>query len=156
MPGVRPQLDISTVEAFLRQHLDAPVEDVRGLRGGEISTAFAYSLAGERYVIRFGARESGFFHDRFACERFAPPGIPIPRIHEIGRFGELAFAVSPYVPAGTIQHLPAARQEALASATHATLVWPRSASSPIRANAGPIAGREAGSDASERSVNVAQ
>ncbi|HWE63678.1 MAG TPA: phosphotransferase [Chloroflexota bacterium] len=116
MPAVRPQLDVATVDAFLRQHLGAPVADVRGLRGGEICTAFAYSLAGERYVIRFAARESGFVHDRFACERFAPAGIPSPRIHQIGRFGEQAFAISPYIPDSTIWHLPAARQEALAPA----------------------------------------
>ncbi len=116
MPGIRPQLNIATVEEFLRRHLGTPVEDLRGLRGGEICTAFAYSLAGERYVIRFGAMESGFVHDRLACERFAPAGIPIPRIYEIGRFGEQAFAISQYVPAGTLQHLSAARQEGLAPA----------------------------------------
>jgi hypothetical protein len=91
MAGVRPRLDAATVDAFLRQHLGAPVEAVRALRGGEICMAFSYALAGERYVIRFGARESGFVHDRFVCERFAPAGIPIPRIYEIGRFGEQAF-----------------------------------------------------------------
>jgi len=116
MPGVRPRLDVATVDAFLRRHLGAPVEEVRALRGGEICAAFAYALAGEQYVIRFGARESGFVHDRLAYERFTPAGIPIPPIHEIGRFGEQAFAISTYVPAGTVQHLLAARQEALAPA----------------------------------------
>lgn len=116
MPGVRPQLDAATVETFLRRHLGAPVEDVRALRGGEICTAFAYSMAGERYVIRFSAWASGFAHDRLAWERFAPAGIPIPRIHAIGRFGEQAFAISTYVPEHTIQHLPLAQQEALAPA----------------------------------------
>ncbi|MGH2343947.1 MAG: hypothetical protein ACRDG4_01895 [Chloroflexota bacterium] len=114
MPDVRPQLDVATVDTFLRRHLGAPVEDVRALRGGEICTAFAYSPAGERYVIRFSTGKSGFVHDRFACESFAPAGIPIPRIYEIGRFGAQAFAVSQYVPGSTIQHLPAGRQEALA------------------------------------------
>jgi hygromycin-B 4-O-kinase len=121
MPGVRPQLDVGTVDVFLRRHLGVPVDAVCALRGGETCTAFAYSLAGERYVIRFSARDSGFVHDRFARERFAPAGIPIPRIFEIGRFAEQAFAISEYVPASTIQHLPAARQEALAPAQVAML-----------------------------------
>jgi hygromycin-B 4-O-kinase len=116
MPSVRAQLDVATVEAFLRQHLGMPVEAVQGLRGGEICTAFAYSLAGERYVVRFSASESGFVHDRLAWERFAPTGIPIPQIYEIGRFGEQAFAISQYAPHHTIWHLPIARQEALAPA----------------------------------------
>jgi hygromycin-B 4-O-kinase len=116
MPGVRPQLDAATVETFLRRHLGAPVEDVRGLRGGEICTAFAYTLAGERYVIRFSAWASGFVHDQLAWERFAPAGIPIPRIHEIGSFGEQAFAISAYVPESTVWHLPAGQQEAMAPA----------------------------------------
>src|SRR5947209_582796 len=87
MPGVRPQLTLATVDAFLRQHLGAPVEDLQGLRGGELCTAFAYTVAGARYVIRFSAQESGFVHDRLAHERFAPAGIPIPQIIEIGRCG---------------------------------------------------------------------
>lgn len=116
MPGLRPRLNVATVEEFLRLHLGAPVEDLQGLRGGETCTAFAYSPAGERYVIRFGILESAFVHDRFAYERFTPAGIPIPPIHEIGRFGGQAFAVSSYVPGSTVQHLPAERQTALAPA----------------------------------------
>jgi hygromycin-B 4-O-kinase len=116
MPDLRPQLNIATVAAFLRRHLGAPVEDLCGLRGGEICTAFAYSLAGEPYVIRFSAIESGFVHDRFAYERFVPAGIPIPRIHQIGRFAEQAFAISQYVPGSTVQHLSAAHQTAVAPA----------------------------------------
>ncbi len=116
MPDLRPQFDIATVDTFLRTHLGRPVEDVQGLRGGEICTAFAYSLAGERYVIRFSAAASGFVHDRYAYERFALAGIPIPRIYEIGRFGGQTFAISRYVPSGTIQHLPAERQETSAPA----------------------------------------
>src|SRR5690348_1546986 len=94
MSAVKPPLDSVAMSAFLRRHLGAPVEDVRRLRGGEICTAFAYSVAGERYVIRFAADAGGFLHDRHAHEQFAPSGIPIPRIHEIGRFGGYAFAIS--------------------------------------------------------------
>jgi hygromycin-B 4-O-kinase len=116
MPSVRPQLDVATIEAFLHQHLGVPVEDVRALHGGEICTAFAYSLASERYVVRFSASESGFVHDRLAWERFAPAGIPIPHIYTIGRFGEQAFAISQYAPDHTIWHLSAEQQEALVPA----------------------------------------
>lgn len=114
MPDIRPQLDLTAVDGFLRGRLGAPVEALRALRGGEICRAFAYTLAGKRYVIRFAARESGFVHDRFAHQRFAPLGIPIPPIHEIGRWGAQAFAISSYVPSDPIHHLSAARQEALA------------------------------------------
>jgi hygromycin-B 4-O-kinase len=116
MPDLRPRLTLATVGEFLLRRHGAPVEDLRGLRGGEICTAFAYALADEPYAIRFSAVESGFVRDRFAYERFVPAGIPIPRIQEIGRFGEQAFAVSSYVPGSTIQHLPAAHQTALAPA----------------------------------------
>src|SRR5690348_16225641 len=98
MPAVRPPLDRATVSAFLHQHLGAPVEELQGLRGGELCTVFAYTLAGAHYVIRFSAMESGFRHDRLAHERFAPAGIPIPPILEIGRYGEWAFAIAPSVP----------------------------------------------------------
>lgn len=116
MPDVRPPLDRTTVAAFVSQHLGAPVEDVRTLRPGEICTVFAYTLARARYVIRFSPWASGFAHDRLAHERFASAGIPIPRIIEIGRFRDLAFAIAPYVPGRTIQRLSPAEQAALAPA----------------------------------------
>jgi hygromycin-B 4-O-kinase len=116
MSAVKPPLDPVTVSAFLHRHLGAPVADVRRLRGGEICTAFAYAVAGERYVVRFGADAGGFLHDRHAHEQFAPSSIPIPRIHETGRFGEYAYAISPQAPGSTIWHLPVEAQEAVVPA----------------------------------------
>ena len=116
MTAVRPPLDHATVESFLRQHLGAPIEELQSLRGGELCTVFSYTLAGEQYVIRFSAMESGFQHDRLAYERYAPSGIPIPRISAIGHCREWAFAIAPCVPGRTLQSLPAAQHEAAAPA----------------------------------------
>src|SRR5207249_1974221 len=64
------------------------------LRPGELSRAFAFDAGGERYVVRFNARGAGFAKDRLAHERFAAPDLPIPRVHEIGHYGDLNYCIS--------------------------------------------------------------
>jgi hygromycin-B 4-O-kinase len=92
--SLRPDLSFDQVAAFLAEHLDRPVEGLGPLKPGEISRVYAF----DGRVIRFSTNADGFEKDQVAHERFAGPGLPIPRVHEIGRFGELWFAISERLP----------------------------------------------------------
>jgi hygromycin-B 4-O-kinase len=95
---LRPDVSLSQVEAFLRDHESTPPENVCALKPGELSRVFAYDLAGEPRVIRFNPKPDAFEADRTAHDRFARPGLPIPRVLEIGQHGALWFAISERLP----------------------------------------------------------
>jgi hygromycin-B 4-O-kinase len=98
MAELRPELSLDRVRAFLHEHLGHPPDELRALRPGELSRVYAYDLAGEPFVVRFNTQPDAFEADRVAHARFARPGLPIPRVIELGRFGDLGFAISERLP----------------------------------------------------------
>jgi hygromycin-B 4-O-kinase len=97
-PELRPDVTLAQVGAFLADHLGAEPRDLRALKPGELSRVYAYDLAERPFVVRFNTAPDSFEADRVAHERFAGPGLPIPRVLEIGRFGQLHFAISERLP----------------------------------------------------------
>jgi hygromycin-B 4-O-kinase len=69
--------------AFLAERFGDGVADVGHLGTGEWSKAFAFRQAGDEWVIRFGALREDFDKDQRAT-RFNGPGLPVPRVPEVG------------------------------------------------------------------------
>jgi hygromycin-B 4-O-kinase len=109
---LRPELTLDQVRAFLRGHLGREPDELRALRPGELSRVYAYDLAGEPFVVRFNVQPEAFEADRVAHERFAGPGLPIPRVLELGRFGDLHFAISERLPGRIMWEISAAEYDA--------------------------------------------
>jgi hygromycin-B 4-O-kinase len=94
MAELRPDLTLEQVHDFLAEKLGRAPEGLRALKPGELARVYAY----DDRVVRFGTMGEPFEADRVAHERFAGPGLPIPRVYELGRFGELCFAISERLP----------------------------------------------------------
>ncbi len=86
-------LAIPEVQAFLRSVHREPVHDVKALRGGFWSAAYAYRLGDEELVVRFGASRDGYDMDQAAMP-FGGPALPIPEVRHVGEALGGAFAIS--------------------------------------------------------------
>jgi hygromycin-B 4-O-kinase len=103
---LRPTVSREALAAFLAERLGGPVEALRPVRPGELARVFAFELAGQGRIVRLAFDGAGFEADRLAHERFAVHGLPIPRVLEIGRFGDLWYAVSERLPGRIMLGLP--------------------------------------------------
>ena len=106
-PNLRPDVTLDQVRAFLTDRLGRPPDDLRALKPGELSCVYAYDLADQPFVVRFNTAGEPFEADRVAHDRFAGPGLPIPRVIELGRFGDLHFAISERMPGRIMFDIPA-------------------------------------------------
>jgi hygromycin-B 4-O-kinase len=106
MTDPRPEVSPAALASFLSERLGAPVEGLHPLRPGELARVFAFDLAGQGRVVRLARDGDAFETDRLAHERFAARGLPIPRVLEIGRFGDLWYAVSERMPGRIMFGLP--------------------------------------------------
>jgi aminoglycoside phosphotransferase (APT) family kinase protein len=81
------------VKAFLDDHFGESVDNVKFIGAGDWSRAFSFNREGLELVARFGKYREDFEMDRLAMA-FERPGLPVPRVLEIGpAFGE-SFAIS--------------------------------------------------------------
>jgi aminoglycoside phosphotransferase (APT) family kinase protein len=90
-----PQSEISQeqVKSFLDEYFGNSVDKVELLGAGDWSRAFSFDHQGRALVARFGKYREDFEMDRIAMD-FVRPGLPIPRVLDIGpAFGE-SFAIS--------------------------------------------------------------
>lgn len=94
---LEPTGELTRVRALLMSQGMGAIEKVALLAEGEHSRAFAFTAAGQDYVIRLNsaahAAES-FAKDDYAWRHFASPRLPIPRVLAIGRLAEGHFAIS--------------------------------------------------------------
>lgn len=74
--------------------LNTKVHNFEPLQGGHWSAAFAFDADGEALVLRVAHDGEGFAIDQRAYELFAPSGIPIPAVYQLGQYEDLSFAIS--------------------------------------------------------------
>ena len=96
------QLDAAT--AFLRAHFDGRAVAIEPLKNGAWSTAYAYTVNDEPFVVRFNAHLEDFVKDRLIGE-VAHQAMKVPRIIEIGDAHGMHYAISRRVMAGFIDDL---------------------------------------------------
>lgn len=119
---------ITEIQALsvLNDTLDLPVHAVEHLKGGAWSTAFAFQVHEEAFVIRFSEHEDDFDRDAFAC-RFSTPDVPVPLVIHRGTYEKVAFAVSQRVPGRFIDDLDGCEYRRVLPSVLATLDGMRTA-----------------------------
>jgi hygromycin-B 4-O-kinase len=88
-----PHLTLDQVQHIVNTHLQLDVMCVEELKPGAWSSAYAFELGGEGFVIRFSHLRDDFERDAFAT-RFAGHYVPIPRVTHLGEIDDIHFAVS--------------------------------------------------------------
>lgn len=91
MPASAPAAE--EVHRFLSHVHGVPVRDLEPLSGGFWSSAFAYRVADDELVARFGTIRSGFEADRAAMV-YATEDLPVPEVIDIGEAFGGAYAIS--------------------------------------------------------------
>jgi hygromycin-B 4-O-kinase len=84
-------VDEAQANAFLAWRFGGAAGRVTPVGEGEWSRAYFFDHAGAPYVIRFSALEEDFAKDRLAAG-WAGPGLPVPRMVEMGEVGDVGAA----------------------------------------------------------------
>jgi len=97
-------LDTAAVEQFVGDRYES-VSCIELLEGGEWSSAFGFRSADRSLVIRFGHHVEDYLNDEMATA-WSRPGLPIPRVVEIGEVFDGVFAVSERMAGDKLDELP--------------------------------------------------
>jgi aminoglycoside phosphotransferase (APT) family kinase protein len=81
------------IRAWLAGHRNAEIRDFVSLTGGFWSSAFAFRVGRQDFVLRLSDMAEGFEIDR-AAMRFNSPDLPIPDVVDIGKALGLNYAIS--------------------------------------------------------------
>ena len=76
-------VNAASAAAFLAERFGGEIDAVEHLGTGAWSKAFGFRHAGDELVVRFGALREDFDKDQRAA-RFNGPGLPVPRVPEVG------------------------------------------------------------------------
>lgn len=87
------------VQQFLSSVFNPLAEQVIWIASGWFSQVFSFKVRETDYIIRLNPYEEDFQKDAFAYQHFARPGLPVPRILQIGQFDRrYCFAISERCP----------------------------------------------------------
>jgi hygromycin-B 4-O-kinase len=110
MPDLRPAIETKQVLTLLKEHFSEPVTDLATLEGGQIARTCAFRVGEREYIVRFNKDNmltSNFPKEAYVYRKLAATSIPMPPIIQVGRLGELHFAISPKIPGEMLeQHTP--------------------------------------------------
>ncbi len=118
MSSVKPNIELEQVLLLLQEHFGKPVSQFTPIVAGLIARTFSFCVDNRDYVIRFQTDNmlAHFEKEKYICENYGSPHIPIPSIVHIGRFQDLHFAISHKVLGQTLDKLSAQEyQQALPS-----------------------------------------
>ncbi len=94
MPDAKkPTPTTAQVARWLATRHDGAISDLTPLSGGFWSSAFAYRVGADEFVLRLSDMGEGFAIDA-AAMRFAAPDLPVPVVHDTGSALGLHFAIS--------------------------------------------------------------
>ena len=97
MPDLRPAVDQDQVLALLSQHFSEPINNLAPVEGGQVARTFAFRAGEQEYIVRFNKDNmltSNFPKEEYVYRKLAAIRIPMPPIVQVGRLGELHFAIS--------------------------------------------------------------
>jgi hygromycin-B 4-O-kinase len=110
MPDLRPMVDHDQVFTLLSQHFTGPITELTPIEGGQVARTFAFRAGEQDYVVRFNKDNmltSNFPKEAYVYQKLASTRIPIPPLLQVGRLGDLHFAISHKVPGKMLeQHTP--------------------------------------------------
>jgi len=83
------------MQQFLGSVFNPLAEQVTWIASGWFSQVFSFEVGERAYIIRLNPYEADFQKDVFAYQHYAGPGLPVPRILQIGQFDRrYYFAIS--------------------------------------------------------------
>jgi len=86
-------LSLSDAQTFLHDHYGDRASQLKPLGSGDWSKAYAFTLDGNEVVARFGPHGEDFTKDQVMSD-FSSPGLPIPKVLEVGEAPNGFFTVS--------------------------------------------------------------
>src|SRR5579862_5066073 len=107
MPDLRPVVPEEQVLALLHERFSPLVTDLVPVEGGAIARTFAFRAGAEAYIIRFNLDKmltSNFPKEAYLWHKLALTSIPMPPVLQVGRLGELHYAISRTMPGKTLVH----------------------------------------------------
>ena len=109
MPDLRATVDLEQIRTLLNQHFSAPITNLAHVEGGQISRTFSFCVGEQAYIIRFNKDNmltSNLPKEAYLYQKLASSSIPMPPIVQVGRLGELHFAISHKTAGQMLQQLP--------------------------------------------------
>jgi fructosamine-3-kinase len=97
MPDLRPVVTETQVLTLLNAYFTSPVTDLTPVEGGSVARTFAFRTQDQDYIIRFNLDKmltSNFPKEAYLWQKLASTQIPIPPVVQVGRLGQLHFAIS--------------------------------------------------------------
>lgn len=94
MNSFKIDMDKTEAEQLLNRLLKDSVTNVVPIDMGELSRVFSFEKAGEQFVIHFREDRATFDKAKLMHERFGSPGLPIPKVIQIGTINHYYFAIS--------------------------------------------------------------
>lgn len=106
MSRIKPDMDASAVERFLREYGKRDISGVQPIEQGELSRAYYFQSNSEDYVIRFKKERDGFERERLLYKMFPSQDMPMPRIADIGSWEDIYYCISLRAPGKTLVSMP--------------------------------------------------
>lgn len=110
MPDLRPMVDHSQVFTLLSQHFTDPITDLTPIEGGQVARTFAFRAGEQDYIVRIhkdNMLTSNFPKEEYVYQKLASTRIPMPPLLQLGRLGNLHFAISQKMPGKMLElHSP--------------------------------------------------
>ena len=116
MPDLRPVVSEAAMLALLHDQFDVPVTDVVPVEGGSVARTFAFRAGNQEYIIRFNLDRmlgANFPKEAYLWQKLASTPIPMPPVLQVGRLGDLHYAISRKMPGVMLMHLPPGEIESL-------------------------------------------
>lgn len=107
MPDLRPVVTEAQVLTLLDAQFSPSVTDLTPVEGGVVARTFAFRANGQDYIIRFNLDRmltSNFPKEAYLWRKLASTQIPMPPVLQVGRLGELHFAISRRMPGKMLFH----------------------------------------------------
>ena len=107
MPDLRPVVPDARVLALLQERFAPSATDLVPVEGGSVARTFAFRAGEEAYIIRFNLDamlRSNFPKEAYLWQKLSSTSIPMPPVLQVGRLGDLPYAISRKMPGKTLSH----------------------------------------------------
>lgn len=108
MPDLRPVVPEAAMQALLHDQFDVPVSDVVPVEGGSVARTFAFRAGNQEYIIKFNLDRmlrANFPKEAYLWQRLSSTPIPMPPVLQVGRLGDLHYAISRKMPGVMLMRL---------------------------------------------------
>jgi hygromycin-B 4-O-kinase len=106
MPDLRPIVATEQVLTLLNQHFRAPILDLTSVEGGQVARVFSFRVEEQEYIVRFNLDKmltSNFPKEAYLMSKLAATALPLAPLLQVGRLGDLHFAISRKLPGKMLQ-----------------------------------------------------